>query len=53
MGVMGDPLIVLIHRDVDGYDLIYERACCTDTLWDLDDIEHLQPGTLVSMEIVG
>lgn len=50
---MGDPLIVLIHRDVDGESVIYEREACTDTWYDLADVEALQPGTLVSMEIVG
>lgn len=50
---MGDPLVVLIHREVDGESLVYERECCTDTWFDLEDVERLQPGRIVSMEVVG
>ena len=50
---MGDPLTVYVKRDVDGIVIDYLRNCTTDTWYDLEDIERLQPGTLLTMEVVG
>ena len=50
---MGDPIVVYVEREVDGLTIDYVRHATTDTWFDLEDIERLQPGTLLTMEVVG
>ena len=49
---VGDPMTVYVERDVDGVVIDYVRECTTDTWFDLEDVERLMPGKLLSMERV-
>lgn len=49
---VADPLTVHVIRDVDGITLDYDRACTTDTYYDLADVEALLPGIVKLMEVV-
>jgi len=49
---MSDPITVYVQRNVDGLVIDYLRYGTVDEWFDLEDVERLMPGKLLSMERV-